>query len=52
MSSPPLTDSTAETAEIVDLANELVGRIWGHFTARASELNLTVAEVKGEDGLR
>jgi DNA-binding MarR family transcriptional regulator len=46
VSALPLTDSTAETAEIVDLANELVGRIWGHFTARASELNLTVAEVK------
>ena len=26
------------TREIVDLANELVGRIWGHFTARAAEL--------------
>jgi DNA-binding MarR family transcriptional regulator len=41
-STAPATD----VAEIVDLANELVGRIWGHFSARASELNLTVAEVK------
>jgi DNA-binding MarR family transcriptional regulator len=33
-------------AELVQLANELVGRIWGHFTARAAELNLSVAEAK------
>jgi DNA-binding MarR family transcriptional regulator len=35
-----------DTAEIVALANELVGRIWAHMTARAAELNLSVAEVK------
>jgi DNA-binding MarR family transcriptional regulator len=40
------TAAATDVAEIVDLANELVGRIWGHFSARASELNLTVAEVK------
>jgi MarR family transcriptional regulator, organic hydroperoxide resistance regulator len=33
-------------AELVQLANELVGRIWGHFTARSAELNLSVPEAK------
>lgn len=33
-------------AEIVQLANELVGRIWGHLGARAAELNLSIPEVK------
>jgi DNA-binding MarR family transcriptional regulator len=33
-------------AELVALANDLVGRIWGHFTARAAELNLSLAEAK------
>jgi DNA-binding MarR family transcriptional regulator len=37
-------DSVA--SELVQLANELVGRIWGHFTARAAELNLSVTEAK------
>jgi DNA-binding MarR family transcriptional regulator len=36
----------AGVPEIVDLASELVGRIWGHFTARAAELNLSIAEAK------
>jgi MarR family transcriptional regulator, organic hydroperoxide resistance regulator len=33
-------------AELVALANDLVGRIWGHFSARAAELNLSLAEAK------
>src|ERR1700682_6411806 len=33
-------------SELVALANDLVGRIWGHFTARAAELNLSLAEAK------
>ena len=37
--------------EIVDLANELVGRIWGHFTARAAELNLSIPEAKALSNL-
>jgi MarR family transcriptional regulator, organic hydroperoxide resistance regulator len=36
----------ADTAEIIDLANELVGRLWAHFAARAAELNLSTAEAK------
>jgi DNA-binding MarR family transcriptional regulator len=40
----PATDPV--TAQIVDLATELVGRIWSHFTARAAELNLSIAEAK------
>ena len=39
------------TQEIVDLANELVGRIWGHFTARAAELNLSIPEAKALSNL-
>ena len=31
---------------LVALADELVGRIWGHFTARAAELNLSIPEAK------
>jgi hypothetical protein len=34
------------TAEIVELANALTGRIFGHFMARAAELNLSAAEAK------
>jgi DNA-binding MarR family transcriptional regulator len=37
---------TQDTAELIGLANELVVRIWGHLTARAAELNLSVAEAK------
>lgn len=40
--SPP----DAVVDEIVDLTTELVGRIWSHFTARAAELNLSIAEAK------
>jgi MarR family transcriptional regulator, organic hydroperoxide resistance regulator len=39
------------TAEIVELANELVGRIWSHFTARAAELNLSIPEAKALSNL-
>jgi DNA-binding MarR family transcriptional regulator len=38
-------------AELVQLANELVGRIWGHFSARAAELNLSLAEAKALQNL-
>lgn len=34
------------TGEIAWLANELVGRIWGHFQARAAEFGLSVPEFK------
>ena len=37
--------------ELVALANDLVGRIWGHFTARAAELNLSQAEAKALQNL-
>jgi DNA-binding MarR family transcriptional regulator len=37
--------------QIVELANELVGRIWGHFTARAAELNLSISEAKALSNL-
>jgi MarR family transcriptional regulator, organic hydroperoxide resistance regulator len=40
----PATDAT--TAEIVELANALTGRIFGHFMARAAELNLSAPEAK------
>ncbi|HLZ27195.1 MAG TPA: MarR family transcriptional regulator [Chloroflexota bacterium] len=39
------------TQEIVELATALVGRIWGHFTARAAELNLSIAEAKALSSL-
>src|ERR1051326_8683117 len=39
-------DTGLPTEEIVELANQLVSRIWSHFGARAAELNLSVAEVK------
>ena len=42
--SDPLADD--DTVELVELANALVVRVWGHLTARAAELNLTVAEAK------
>jgi DNA-binding MarR family transcriptional regulator len=38
-------------AELVALANELVGRIWAHFSARAAELNLSLAEAKAIQNL-
>jgi len=34
------------TAEVIALANDLAVRIFGHFTARAAELNLSIAEAK------
>jgi hypothetical protein len=40
----PLALDTA--AEIVELANELIGLSWAHVMARAAELNLSVAEFK------
>jgi MarR family transcriptional regulator, organic hydroperoxide resistance regulator len=42
------TSPAAETIapELVALADNLVGRIWGHFTARAAELNLSIADAK------
>jgi DNA-binding MarR family transcriptional regulator len=44
---PRATEPLApDTAQIVELASELVGRIWAHLSARAAELNLSVAEVK------
>jgi DNA-binding MarR family transcriptional regulator len=41
----PITEAT--TLEIVELANALTVRIYGHFMARAAELNLSPAEAKG-----
>ena len=40
MTAPP------DSEEIIELATELVGRIWGHFGARAAEADLSVAEAK------
>jgi DNA-binding MarR family transcriptional regulator len=36
----------SDTVAVIQLATELVGRIWSHFTARAAELDLSVAEAK------
>jgi DNA-binding MarR family transcriptional regulator len=38
-------------AALVSLANDLVGRIWGHFTARAAELNLSITDAKALQNL-
>jgi DNA-binding MarR family transcriptional regulator len=44
---PGETSAPADvTQEVLALAGELVLRIWGHLTARAAELNLSVAEAK------
>jgi DNA-binding MarR family transcriptional regulator len=51
-SSAPVAGSDPPAAEIVALANELVGRIWGHFAARAAELSLSVPEVKALTNLQ
>jgi DNA-binding MarR family transcriptional regulator len=40
------TPAPTETDQIIDLANELVGRIFAHLVARAAELNLSLAEAK------
>jgi DNA-binding MarR family transcriptional regulator len=45
------SEAAPPAAELVALANELVGRIWGHFTARAAELNLSLAEAKALQNL-
>ena len=37
---------TVDSTELVELANALTLRIYGHFMARAAELNLTSAEAK------
>ncbi len=34
------------TAEIISLASDLVGRIWGQFQARVAEVNLSLPEAK------
>ncbi len=46
MTAQPVAPLAPDVGEVVQLANELVGRIWAHFTARAAELNLSVAEAK------
>jgi DNA-binding MarR family transcriptional regulator len=44
---PLATDAAQSTAtQTVELANELVGRIFAHLVARAAELNLSLAEAK------
>ena len=43
---PPDAPPGADTREIIDLANELVGRIFAHLVARAAELNLSMPEAK------
>jgi DNA-binding MarR family transcriptional regulator len=43
---PTPTSPPNPTAALIALANELVVRIFGHLTARAAELNLSVAEAK------
>lgn len=40
------SDVDAQADEIIDLVGELVARVWGHFTARAAELGLSVPEAK------
>jgi MarR family transcriptional regulator, organic hydroperoxide resistance regulator len=40
------SDAASLNADIVELANDLVLRIWAHFTARAAELNLSMPEAK------
>jgi DNA-binding MarR family transcriptional regulator len=45
------SEAASLEAELVQLANDLVGRIWGHFTARAAELNLSLAEAKALQNL-
>jgi DNA-binding MarR family transcriptional regulator len=38
--------TSSDAAEIVELANLLTGRIYGHLMARAAELNLSMPEAK------
>lgn len=44
-------DVDTQTGEIIDLVGELVGRVWGQFTARAAELGLSVPEAKALQAL-
>lgn len=44
-------DDDAQADEIIDLVGELVGRVWGQFTARAAELGLSVPEAKALQAL-
>jgi DNA-binding MarR family transcriptional regulator len=48
---PVVAPAGGETVELVELANALVARVWGHLTARAAELNLSVAEAKAIQNL-
>jgi len=43
---PPVPPPAADSHEIIQLANELVGRIFAHLVARAAELNLSLPEAK------
>ena len=43
---PPDAAPVTRTHETIDLANELVGRIFAHLVARAAELNLSLPEAK------
>jgi DNA-binding MarR family transcriptional regulator len=45
-SAPQTNPASPIAVQIIDLANELVGRIFMHLVARAAELNLTLAEAK------
>ena len=46
MTAQPVDPLTSDASQIIELAHELVGRIWGHMMARAAELNLSIAEAK------
>jgi DNA-binding MarR family transcriptional regulator len=49
---PPAGDPVdPATRQVVELANELVSRIWGHFTARAAELNISTTDAKALSNL-
>jgi DNA-binding MarR family transcriptional regulator len=43
---PSAAPPGAETRQTIELANELVGRIFAHLVARAAELNLSLPEAK------
>lgn len=43
---PSTAQPRADTRQTIDLANELVGRIFAHLVARAAELNLSLPEAK------
>jgi len=43
---PPVAPPGADSRALVELANELVRRIFGHLVARAAELNLSLPEAK------